>query len=604
MDAFLAITCHPEDAEAAMEARTLALMAGRSHPRAPRLERPGLILFDLSDRHGPNRLLALSAHDGSPEGAVFGSVFARSDKLVPAPPVHDVMPEEARRILRSRGGALLADYWGSYIAFLPDADGYAVLTSPTGAIPCFHTRRGAVRLVFSDLAACACLGWRDTSINYDFVGRLLLYDKIQTGETGLCGVHELNAGCRLDASLDAETGGLVWDPREVAGQALELPEPDAARLLRQTVRYVVQSWAADCGAILLNLSGGLDSAIVAACLGEMDRGDIEAVHFRLLSDDPPEAHYARDAARCAGLALHEIPLDPATALPAPEHHPLSVRPWRQFLALDHGDAIGGDLLAGQPALFSGQGGDHLFLETRSPLVFADYVSRHGPGPRLAAELLGAARLSGQSIWSTAASAMSALHGRNRESRFARDLAARSLPMHEAAGGPSGTLNLLPLWACERGGLPPAKFEQVASLVHMAHLRDTVRRDGLGRTCHPLISQPLVDLCLRLPAYCLSPRGVSRGLARHAMTGRIPDSVRLRRSKGNASKFFAARISAARQRIVSHLMEGELVRQGLLKAAEVEAFMRTDAFARMPSGRTMLVLYAIEAWLQRWKSYQA
>jgi asparagine synthase (glutamine-hydrolysing) len=111
----------------------------------------------------------------------------------------------------------------------------------------------------------------------------------------------------------------------------------------------------------------------------------------------------------------------------------------------------------------------------------------------------------------------------------------------------------------------------------------------------------MEYCLGVPAYQLSVGGRSRGLARDAMQGLVPDKVRLRKSKGNASRFFIDQLAANREQIGETLITGELVSAGLVDAASVRAFLSRDEYVRMRSGRMMLIYYVIEAWLQRWKA---
>ena len=322
MEAFASISWPVGDGAAEAEALSFRNAFARQYPDAPRLEAPGLCLMDLSPAPHSRRLLPLPV-GGTVGGAIFGTLFRRSDGFEASPPLSELTAAEALRIIRSQGKALADDYWGSYIGVLATGSGSVIVADPTGAIPCFHTRRGQVSLAFSNLEMCSCLGWRHATINYAFVRKLLVYDKIQTGETGIEGVFELLAGHRVEPGDPPGTGTLLWDPRSPAAEVLDLPRPEAVALLRRMVRHVVHAWARVHGPILLNLSGGLDSSIVAACLGELERSDIEAVHFRLVSEDPPEAHYAARAAAATRMRLHEVAIDPARPLPEPLDHPLS-----------------------------------------------------------------------------------------------------------------------------------------------------------------------------------------------------------------------------------------------------------------------------------------
>jgi asparagine synthase (glutamine-hydrolysing) len=119
-----------------------------------------------------------------------------------------------------------------------------------------------------------------------------------------------------------------------------------------------------------------------------------------------------------------------------------------------------------------------------------------------------------------------------------------------------------------------------------------------------MSQPLIELCLRLPVYLLSLGGVSRGLARQAFKGHLPDRVRLRMTKGEATRYFIDQLRLNRPLLLETLVDGELVSHGIVDRKDVETFLQEDQFLTHPAGRMILVYYAIEAWLRTWKTLSA
>ncbi|MGB3625398.1 MAG: asparagine synthase-related protein, partial [Henriciella sp.] len=162
-------------------------------------------------------------------------------------------------------------------------------------------------------------------------------------------------------------------------------------------------------------------------------------------------------------------------------------------------------------------------------------------------------------------------------------------------------SLLPLWARDTGQLPPAKAEQVTSLLHMIHVRAGLMPPQSLSICHPLVSQPVIELCLRLPVYLLCAGGQPRGLLRRAIKDRLPDEIRLRRSKGDASRFYMEQLTCNRTLLASTLMDGHLVGEGLLDRADIEAFFKDEGYKLHTFGRTLFACYAIESWMQAWRA---
>lgn len=598
MSSFLAMIWTPDDRDAARA--TLEFLGDKAMGLSKRLifETAGFCLTNLlAEREGPD-ILPIDTF-----GAVYGTLFARPSSLVPSPRLTRISSEAATAIRASSGNCLLTEYWGNYVAFIRSGEVMTVIADPTSSIPCFYTERGPVTFVFSHMERCPASLRRGLTVNRRFASHLLAYDKIQNGETGLNEVRELQGGHCLNIGRAAKVEVLAWDPRELARTQQDRSVEDAAEELRQTARYVVRSHGSSVPAVALNVSGGLDSAIVAALMTEAgDHLDIQGVHFVLDGGDPAETKYARALAASIGLRLTEINVDPHRPLPAPDQYPLTVRPYREFL--------GQALLADQSNLpvlngrvtFTGQGGDHLFLETRTPFVFADYLRGHGAGRETFHELLNAARLSGNSVWQVLQDVAPSVVGMQADRLdFFAGLRDRNTRVNRLAHERLDPAELLPVWARKPRGVPPAKFGQIVGLVHMFQIRNALPPARRAPLVHPLISQPLIEFCLRTPTYQLCAGGIPRGLARLAMKGLIPDEVRWRRSKGDASRFFIEQLSANHALLSETLLHGELVAGGFVDPDDIKACLAPEAFRTQTFGRMILIYYVIECWLRRWKS---
>lgn len=597
MASFFAMIWDRAEAQAAETAHRIqndgALQSARASCR-----QPGFFLADLSRPRSDAGIVEIGA-----SGAVFGTLFQRSSGPAPATRVTSFGENAVSAIVASSGASLFSDYWGTYVVFVRSPRGFELITDPTSSIPCFYLKHDTITIVCSHLELCPAFLRRGLTLNRQFIVKLLAYDKIQNGESGLNEVRELPGGCKLSISGGAARETLVWDPRAFARSRHERSRADSAEELRQTISHVVRSWASACPRIALNLSGGLDSAIVAASLIEDRRSiDLRALHFVLKGGDPAELAYARKLAAAFGLELTELDIDPRHPLPSPDRYPPTARPYREFLGLG--------LLESQDELpelvgrttFTGQGGDHLFFETRTPFVFADYVLREGAGRRSVAELLSAARLSESSVWAVLREVLPALidGGAQHARRFA-GIRSRKTRVNQQAHETLDPAEALPHWARAPDGVAPAKFEQVVSLVHLFQIRTGFASSPAGALLHPLISQPLVELCLKTPTYILCADGRPRGLARQAMAGLIPDEVRLRRSKGDASRFYVEQLAAHHRLLSDTLLEGALVESGYISPDDMKAFLHPGAFRTETFGRMILVYYVIECWLRRWQS---
>ncbi|MBU2137192.1 MAG: asparagine synthase C-terminal domain-containing protein, partial [Alphaproteobacteria bacterium] len=513
MASFFAMAWDPGAAGADAVASRLhaALIEGQQAPVA-QAAWPGFALYDLTQGAAKHRII----DGGDASVAAFGTMFRQGPVNERAPALSTFSSADAHTLKQSAGLALQRNFWGDYVAFIQTDDAVEILTDPAGSIPCYHMAWSGIRLVFSHLELCPFLDMSGFTLNRSFIQRLLAYDRILDGQTGLVGVAELRGGYRLTVSPRSTDTRLVWDPRKVSTDVFDPARSTAVDALRETIRQVVDMSAQPYDSIMVNVSGGLDSAIVLAALAGSGRKEqVTAMHHVLLSGDPAETAYAKQVADHWGLPLTQVQFDPQRPLPGIDAHPLSVRPHRQFFSLDLGALLGSDCLGAHDAMFTGQGGDHLFRVSRSNLGFVDYCRRHGLSARLVEELVNAARLSDTSVWQVLRDALPYLVGRRPVSPMTVALGRRQTPVTQGSLQPSGSHDLFPEWAIDPEDLPPAKFDQVSTLAHLVQFRAQFTHLSPMETVHPLLGLPLVELCLRLPAYRLSQDGISRGLARAA-----------------------------------------------------------------------------------------
>lgn len=604
MTPFFAMAWNADDDEASRYVtemkRRISLDAKRSYDC---VEGHGFSVYaELPIAPTASGLMHVPAAAGECGGAIFGKLFSNSIVNGRYAAMSRIPLEEGTQLCGTLGASLSRKFWGSYIGFFRYGPAFAFVTDPMASVPCFYTRKNGVVLAFSHLEACDFIDKRAFTINYQFISELLAYDKIQTGETGLNEISELLGGQRLLIHDGCDEREHLWDPKSVALDVHEPPSRAAKAELRETTIAAIGAWGASFDAIVLELSGGLDSSIVLSSLAQtVDVKKITCVHHKMQSSDPAENKFAREAATQWDCRLEEVSLDPSRALPEATEHPLSVRPYRQFAA----GAVPGLMEQYQPrqlqAYFTGQGGDHLFLTSRSNLVFADYLRNHGVNPKAFRELLHAARQNEQSIWAVLSEAVPRIFGGDTENMQLANIRRRRTTVNTNAYDDIQVDSMFPSWALSSARVPPAKLAQVRSLLHLMHVRHPFYRASGAPTVHPLTSQPIMELCLRFPTYLLRLDGRNRGLAREAFSGLIPDSIRTRYGKGDASRYFVENLVANKEMITGALENGALVSEGLISPQNVHAFMHRNSYRTHEFGRMMIIYYCIEAWLRKWRA---
>ena len=591
---------HSTSAVRAMVARLRA----SATPWSPVSEAAGVAVFHAGQGMGPSDAYPLS-HAG---GAVLGTVFSRGLDAAASSRIRAFDEAEGARIVASGGKRLLEKYWGRYVAVIRahDTGDVWVLRDPSGSLPCWYSERDGVSLVCSDIEDCRDLGPFNLTVNWDYITGRVAHAGLQVRDTALNEVSELQPGERLGIRAGKVTREMVWNPIEIAQAApFESPEEAQASLRAATVDCV-HAWASCYDRIVHNLSGGLDSSIVLSCLQSAPSGpQVTCLNYFGLGPNEDERHYARLMAERASVELVESELD-WSSVQLEQLHELrrSPRPWFYHYELQHAKYEAA--LAekhGATAIFSGSGGDSVFYQARADLALCDFVLDHGFGRGLLDTAVDAARVSRQSIWPLLwlavrhrfwrpewdPIAMAKPFQRTIVTQAVVEVAKRNrrlshpwLTPENIAGVPPGTL-----WHILSLSMPPAYY---GSFEWSGHLERVL----------PLLGQPLVEICLRIPTYLLIQGGRDRALARRAFAADLPHQIVRRVAKGRVDQSFRDLLDANLPFVRDFLLDGLLVRRGLLDRAALELYLsRESSPADFQYTEILHEHVSTEAWLRKW-----
>lgn len=560
----------------------------------------GLVLYDRQIERERSRAYKLSRESG----VILGRLFPA--EMEGWTPDHQPLFDErtSGEIVASTGKQLVENYWGSYISFLRDADNAKihVMRDCSGGIPCYRTHHKGIQIVFADIGDLRPLLLPSFTINWKYMSAFLYYEQLQIRQCGLTEITEVLAGESVSFGSGEPQQLTMWDPRKVCRSPPIEEHHFALSTLADVTEQCVDAWGSVYSNILHSLSGGFDSAVVLGLLKRaMVQPMITCVNRYNLAAGEDERSFARQAASRADVRLIECntyagnPLFDTRLFTSP----LCPKPTIPLVC----GAIGFDVLNGiaeahnADVIWTGQGGDHLFLYQPFPFLAADFFRDHGLRPGFHRAIADAARVSRQSYWSALSFAISS--DSDDRSFIAEDLKNRKSYFTEG-NPPVDVLDYITHpWQVPDGDIPIGKHHQISSLAELTNRHRSAGDYLFADECHPLISQPLIEVCLRIPTYVLQRGGRVRALARDAFRPHVPQEIVDRETKGGTTAFWMDVFRRSRPFLQELFFDGLLVREGILNKRALDACLSGSQPMQFEQFPRLLACIAAEVWTRSW-----
>ena len=524
--------------------------------------------------------LAIPGH-----GLIIGEVFTKDGQRISHLEINGTAREVADHLIQR--------FWGHYLAVLVDlreSTAITLLRDPSGAVPCVHSLSKGEGFVTSDIDLAAELGLYHREVDWQAVAHSLNFPYLRPTRTALKNIDELLPGSALTCRGGSVSTRSVWSPWRFVERGVRHEDPTAAAQdVYGAVSSVVNSLSAGEDKFLVELSGGLESSIVAACLRKVSR---RAIFCTLVmpvagTDERP---YARMVTEALGQELEpveigfdsvrlEFPVSRASVAPAIGMLQNAVNnAWERTA-----DRYGVD------SFFSGGGGDTVFgyLKTAAPAADA-FIER---GFRCGMAALGdLATLHQCTVFVAGRLALRKLRQRRR-TRWKQDITLLNLDCLTSESEHHPWMDV-PLNAL------PGDCEKIFDLIGTQLFRMGTPR-GEGRAMHfPLLSQPVMEACLKVPTWMWVAGGQNRAVARQAFADHLPRGILDRRSKGSYTGYMAAVYGRNKQKMREFLEEGQLCAHDLLDRSALASFFARELAPRDLSFIRIVDLCAAENWVRQ------
>jgi len=520
------------------------------------------------------------------QSAIIGRLFKKAESVnAVACGGPDLAADKGRRLLR--------EYWGGYVFIHMGRDGVArVFRDPSGALPCYVKREADRIILAGDVTELALPG--SGRVDFGEVARVLSSGDARGRRTGIEGIDELVAGeCLVvrNGVLALESWWTPWDhvvPR--AGATFD----ELAEDLRQTIQSAVGAWARSYSSILLGVSGGLDSSIVAASAAPAAQR-MTCLTLYGPDFDGDERRYAAAMSSHLGLGLRQEPReigDIDVGRAAAPNHPWPIVP----LGRQTNEAIHDRMRSHMPidAFFTGNGGDAVFCSLRSAIPFIDRVLAEGPSAGLTGTLLDICLLTGVDRRTVLRHAWD----RYRRDRGRHQIRFNASGLTEAAAKKARAQGVSHPWLLPPRDILPGKTVHAAYLMRAQKSIELYSRAVAPPHVAPLISQPVMEMCLSIPTWLWISGGQNRAVARRAFAGALPSLVTARTSKGGPGGFDMLIYRHNRDQLHERLRHGLLARKGIFDSALLD-FPEDPSWRGVERIQRILEFAAAENWVRWW-----
>lgn len=516
---------------------------------------------------------------------LIGDVFNRRSPDLPVTSPNDPWAYERK---------LLARIWGRFIGvqFGPGDQAMALLRDPSGALECVAWTHDELTLVSS-----SALGWLirrlrpNWRINTPRLAQALRDPVPATGPLLLEGPVALHPGTVQPLPLPAPPE-MIWSPGDIARRSLDVwpSSEEASDTLQRAIDDTVAQLADISSPLAAEVSGGLDSSIVASSLARHDRTSVKVwINAYGGTEEADERRFVAALGRKLSIDVVSVP---HVTAPMDETWLVEIskdyRPGLNALDRPHDLNWQRRLSAtGVKGLMTGRGGDTILLQRANGDVFTDLWRARGWRSLWSADAHELAASNEVSLWSLAHHAR-----RHRNHRPLRS----SHPMFPPLPDTFPSHPWLEGW----DAFGPAKAFQIAGLA------DSVSRHGpseLSRAVdvrNPLCAQPVIEACLALPAPLLTVGGRDRGLARRAFNARIPPEIIDRRSKGDMTRVYGRMIHANLDFLRPWLIEGRLAALGVIDADAADSELTREALLWHGNYGALILAAAFEGWVRVWE----
>lgn len=428
--------------------------------------------------------------DAGQHGVVVGYLFARATgkRITALPPdLTDTLDPVGLAIWLTR------ECWGAYAAILRKGPTLQIYCDPSGLLPVYRSETQEHLICTTDMTLVASAGRPKPHVSWAALALHIQRPESRGAQTCLDRVEELAPGHLTSLQTSARPTAQLWCPTQFMPDEPTTSFDALALELRRTAQCTVRAWGSLSARVLIAASGGVDSSLIAAALATT-RQDFACLTVATVDPSGDESAPVRQLARHLDVEMYEaryaadrIDLREPVSVGLPRPNGKAFMHDVRRAAREAACAFATD------TVFDGNGGDNIFCYLHSAAPILDRWRCEGVSRGTIATLVDMCRITQATI----PAMLQAVVSRSRRAGMPAPWSAdRRLLSGDVDDRQMPTfLDHLTMSLPDKH---PGKVDHLGLLARTQNFIHPATGHGDPLQFSPLMSQPLVELCLSIP----------------------------------------------------------------------------------------------------------
>lgn len=495
---------------------------------------------------------------------------------------------------------LCTGYWGRYagIFFNKTSQKLQLVRDPQGLFTIFYKITKDFIIFSTELALIYESLEAKPSLDLTFFAEYVIAANNALPTTPFEGINELAPGTALSIDPYGKYEyTLLWDPSHLSGVFIH-NEDSFERELLVTLKKCLQAWTINTDAVCVELSGGTDSTgimlLLHAILPE-GKKIIAVNNIDSQTVSTNEIQYAKEVADTCNAEIYYADMSNFSPFDTLPHNWLPNKPsttWWYYGLKQKIFEIAKSHHCNE--IMDGQGGDHIFLAPAPISSLADlYLDQ---GLQNFRPILNELASMNRTPWlPLIVNTFKEVLGYYKKSRVSEKVDTQFLEEGFAEHLKRHDFFLKDILNKHH----PGKAKHIEAIYDAVRFSYGNNSFLSGAITHPLLSQPIIELALKIPTYQSFKDGFDRIFFRRAISRIQKPKALWRRSKGGTTGTVVKSCMAHHKYIMETLLNGKIVQSGIINKKWLDNQLERIEHGQNENLWPILQLLTCQRWIDHW-----